>query len=146
MNEKIYGIIANEILKITSSNWKEIIFYGEFGEGSYEFEYYVNLGDNKFVKCFNLKDVSMMDILNLFKNINNIISEERKKISKDKLWTNCTLKFNKEGRFKMDFDYTDLSQNSYVYHEVWKYKYLDEMPLKENKIAFEAVNKYIREN
>ena len=143
MNEDVYNMIADKLLNIIPKEWKEVIFYGQFGNNSYQFEYYVGFGNKEYTKCFDLKGISKIKILLGFNQINEILQNEREDLNSNKLWTNCTLRFNVLNEFKMDYDYTDLTYDNYSYNAVWKYKYLNLMPSKENLIAYEAVNKYI---
>lgn len=146
MNENNYKLIANELMKVIPDGWTDIVFYGEFGEGSYSFEYYVKFDDKEYIQCFKLKDISKTDILGAFDRINTILKPERVTLSDDERWTNCTFLLNKNGKFKMDYDYTELEKNSYAYQAVWKFKYLNIIPDSNNKIAREAVNEYLKIN
>ncbi|PRR82003.1 immunity protein YezG family protein [Clostridium vincentii] len=146
MNENNYKLIINELIKVIPDGWGDIIFYGEFGEGSYSFEYYVKFEDEEFIQCFKLKDISKTDIMSAFDKINTILKLERVVLSDEKRWTNCTLLVNKSGKFKMDYDYTDLTEKAYAYQSVWKFKYLNITPSSNNKKAKEAVDEYLKIN
>lgn len=145
MNEKNYKLIAEQLIKVVPNGWTDIIFYGEFGESSYSFEYHVRFDDEEYIQCFKLKDISKTDILAAFAKINRILESERDTLS-DNRWTNCTFLLNKSGKFKMDYDYTELGENSYAYQAVWKFKYLNIAPNPDNKISRNAVDAYLKIN
>ncbi|MFT8341793.1 MAG: immunity protein YezG family protein [Clostridium beijerinckii] len=146
MNEKDYKLIADELVKVVPNGWRDIVFFGEFGEGSYSFEYFVKFDEDEYIQCFKLKSISKTEILGVFATINKILEAERAKLSNDNKWTNCTFVLNKSGKFKMDYDYTELGENLYAYQAVWKYKYLNVTPNPENKRARDAVDKYLKTN
>ena len=77
--------------------------------------------EGKTVKCFDLPYIDESKLLDAFSRIDKIIGPERKNEA-DK-WTNMTLVIE-EGKFKADFDYTDLSKGSFAYKREWKKKYI----------------------
>ena len=50
------------------------------------------------------------------------MNEERMK--EKELWSNMTMVIEPSGFMHTDFDYTDLTEGSYVYKKAWKAKYL----------------------
>jgi len=58
-------------------------------------------------------------------------------------WTNITFILESNGKFKIDYDYTDLSEASpREQHIIWKYKYLGIMP--KNEYGKKVIEEYIR--
>ncbi len=53
MFQKIYDCISLYV----SIDWKKIVFYAEYEEGSYTIEFYVKDFNNKYIKCYALPNV-----------------------------------------------------------------------------------------
>ena len=121
INEKIYQNIYDELDEYLISGWDKLIVYLEYGKASYSFSFYVK-ADGKFVKCYDLPDVSEEKLAASFKKIDKVLDKERKK-SKDN-WSNMTVIVEKCGKMHADLDYTDLSEGTYQFKKNWKKKYL----------------------
>ena len=124
MDDKVYGLITNELLTVLPEEWQEVIFYGELTEGGFSFDYYVDIEGNLFTQCFKLEGLNRQDIMNTFRKIYSIILPLWKSLDKDKQWSNFTFILNRSGNFKAEFDYTNLQENAYAYHQKWREKYL----------------------
>lgn len=124
MNDNIYGLIANELLTVLPSEWQEVIFYGELSEGGFSFDYYVAIEGSSFTQCFKLEGLKRTDIMNTFRKIYSIILPSWKSLDKDKQWSNFTFILSEGGNFKAEFDYTNLQENAYTYHQKWRERYL----------------------
>lgn len=124
MDEKVYGLITNQLLTVLPEEWQEVIFYGELTEGGFSFDYYVDIEGKLFTQCFKLEGLNRRDIMNTFRKIYSIILPVWKELDKDKQWSNFTFILNKSGYFKAEFDYTNLEENAYAYHQEWREKYL----------------------
>lgn len=122
IDEKIYQKIYDELNVFLVPEWKKLIVYLEYGEGSYTFSFYIK-GEKDFFNGYDLPNVSEKKIDDAFKKIDKIVLKERMK-EKDDLWTNMTMVVSKFGDFHVDFDYTDLSKDAYQYKKNWKKKYL----------------------
>jgi len=146
-NKKMYENIGEELIDVLPDAWEKVIFYGEIQEASYEFEYYVKLeGKNGYIKCFDLVNISTSFMLKTFKNIYSLLRNERNKLSKEKLWSNCTFILKRDGEFAMNYDYSDLTDGNYFYKALWKYKYLGETPSPENEELLKYVEEYKKNN
>lgn len=121
MNDTIYQNIFDELNKYLVKGWEKLVVYLEYGIASYSFSFYIKV-DNKFIKCYDLPNVSDDELLNTFSSIDTVVSKERCK-AKD-LWSNMTMIVDNEGNMHTDFDYTNLSQGTYEYKKNWKSKYL----------------------
>lgn len=121
IENKIYQKIFDEISKYAPKAWEKIIIYLEYGEASYSFSFYIKTED-KFVKCFDLPDVSEKELNATFKKIDKVISKAREN-EKDP-WSNMTMTVDNKGNMHTDFDYTDLSNGTYQFKKNWKKKYL----------------------
>ena len=122
MNEKIYQAIFDELSKYLTAEWDKLIVYLEYGNASYSFAFYIQAGD-KYIKCYDIPDISEKELAMSFSNIDKYISKERS-MENEKLWTNMTMTVTKTGQMHTDFDYTDLSEGTYQFKKNWKKKYL----------------------
>lgn len=122
INENIYQYIYDELSKYFTPNWSNLIVYLEYGNASYSFMFYIK-EDDKYVKCYDIPNVSEKEIAKSFANIDKLISRERNN-QEDKCWTNMTMIVTKTGQMHTDFDYTDLSEGNYQFKKNWKKKYL----------------------
>lgn len=122
MQRKTFQNILDEIIKCLPEEWEQLVIYLEYGNDAYSYAFYVKT-DGKFINGFDLPNASEKNIADCFRNIDNIIVKERK-ASKDKSWTNMTMIVNNDGTMHTDFDYTDLTENTYGYKKIWKQKYL----------------------
>ena len=122
IDDKTYQKIYDELGRFLLPDWKKIVVYLEYGEGSYAFSFYEKIGD-KYVNGYDLPGVKEKDIDAAFKKIDKLILKERKKEKGDP-WTNMTMTLTKSGDMKANFDYTDLSEGTYQFKKNWKKKYL----------------------
>lgn len=144
-SEDIYQNMAERLEEVLPDDWENVILYGEYGTASYSMDCYIDCGDGKFTQCFEMESVSEDKVLEAFSDINAMIRKERDAQDEKDRWSNFTMQINKDGEFKVDYDYTDLSESAYVHEAVWKYRYLGKIPLPNNKMAYEAVWNYIVE-
>lgn len=121
IDSKVYQKIFDEISKYAPDMWEKIIVYLEYGEASYSFSFYIKSGD-KYVKCFDLPNVSEKELNTSFKKIDKLVSKTRDKEAD--LWSNMTMTVDRKGNMHTDFDYTDLSSGTYQFKKNWKKKYL----------------------
>ena len=126
MNEKkmLQGIVS--ILEETlPEDWNKVVFYGEYVEGAFSIEYYVADSEKGyFVKCFHQKGVSRASLVKNFMAINKLIEPERAALKPEKRWGSMTLVLYSNGKFKVDYDYSDATENAYARKKDWKKKYL----------------------
>lgn len=117
----IYQKIFEEICRYAPETWEKIIIYLEYGEASYSFSFYIKT-EGRFVKCFDLPDVSEKELNATFKKIDKVVSKARDN-EKDP-WSNMTMTVDNKGNMHTDFDYTDLLSGTYQFKKNWKKKYL----------------------
>ncbi len=122
LDEKIYQEIFDEIQEFIPSDWERIVFYLEYGEGSYTCEFYVKK-DDIYIKCYDIPDLSEDNLLDSFGRIDEIVSQERKK-ALGELWTSMTMTIEMDGNMRVDFDYSDLTEKAYRHTLEWKKYYL----------------------
>lgn len=120
-NEKVYQEIFDDLSKYLLPGWEKMVVYLEYGEASYTFSFYLKI-KGKYVKCYDLPEVSDEELAESFKEIDKVVSKSRNR-GKD-LWSNMTMIVDNAGSMHTDFDYTDLSEGTYNYKKEWKKKYL----------------------
>lgn len=123
MNEKVYQAIFDVIVPFLPESWDKLVVYLEYGEDSYSFLFFYSNG-KKYIKCFDIPDVSEEALFASFKKIDQVVTPERNKIKGDP-WSNMTMIIDSNGNMHTDFDYTDLSAGTYQYKKAWKKKYLE---------------------
>ncbi len=122
IDEKIYQVIFDELSKYLTPEWDKLIVYLEYGQASYSFAFYIQIG-RKHIKCYDIPGISEKELAESFSMIDELISKERNQENAE-LWTNLTIIITKAGQMHADFDYTDLSEKSYLFKKDWKKKYL----------------------
>ncbi|TYQ14662.1 UNVERIFIED_CONTAM: uncharacterized protein (TIGR01741 family) [Acetivibrio alkalicellulosi] len=148
LNE-IYGKIAETLNETIPEEWDKVYVYGEILEDVQKgfFNYYP--------KSSNLS-VYSHDIPNLFevskdeyrKMWNQLLEDLEElwcefKNNGQEQWTNLTFILENNGKFKIDYDYTDLSDaDDSERHLIWNYKYLGIMP--EDEDDKQIVEEYIK--
>ena len=124
-NNELFQYIFDNLFDLLPLKWDELIFYTEYGNSSYSMEFYVKEEGKGFVKCFEIPEINRKLLLARFMNIDKKIKVIRKDLKKNECWTNLTMSVMKSGKMKTDFDYTNLTVDSYIYKETWKKKYLE---------------------
>ena len=124
MKDIPYQSIFNVLLEVLPDNWHKVVFFAEYAESSYSMKYFVDFGDGKFVECFKLGDIPKRNIIRSFALIDNLIMPVRRELTKKDTWSVMTLSIDKEGYFKADYDYDDISEDPIEYYQKWKNKYL----------------------
>lgn len=148
LNE-IYGKIANTLNETIPEEWDKVLLYGEINEDirTAYFNYYP-VGSNESVyshdipNLFNIpKDEYKKLLRQLLDNLEELWQEYKN--NEQEPWTNLTFILESTGKFKIDYDYTDLSEASPAEnHLIWDYKYLRIMP--EDEDDKKIVDAYIK--
>lgn len=114
-------MIYDEISKYIPDGWSSLVVYLEYGDESYSFSFYVRIG-NRYIKCYELPNVSDEDLELTFEKIDNFVAKARD--NERDPWSNMTIVVDNSGNMKTYFDYTDLSNGNYQYKKTWKQQYL----------------------
>ena len=123
--KKMLQGIASILEETLPEDWSKVVFYAEYAEGAVSIEYYVaGSGKDDFVKCFDQKGVSRASLMKNFMAINKFIEPERAALKPEKRWGSMTLILHSNGKFKVDYDYSDMTENAYARKKAWKKKYL----------------------
>ena len=122
VDDKVYQRIYDKLDEFLLPGWGKLIVYLEYGKESYTFSFYEKI-KKRFINGYDLPGVTEEKIDASFREIDKLILKERKK-EKNNLWTNMTMIVTSTGNMKADFDYTDLSEGTYLYKKNWKKRYL----------------------
>ena len=132
---KLYQQIGETIYDLIPEEWKKLYLYAEVSEGlSYVYFYYYPEDNACPVYYLDIPERFYIDrreyklkSLKLFHQF-----EELWKTFKEhdqEPWTNLTLFMDSSGKFKIDYDYEDLSDASPLHRRIiWKYRYLGMIP------------------
>ncbi|MDR1978125.1 MAG: antitoxin YezG family protein [Synergistaceae bacterium] len=123
----IFQAIADALQAGLPADWNKICVYIELGDSYYEVTYYCFIdGMTEPIQCYKLPElynITEEQIDSVASGIAAILKEARAK-SDDK-WSVATYVLTLDGKFKIDYDYTDLSGGSYNYKKQWKSQYLN---------------------
>lgn len=125
MNDQIiYQNVFDILSEVLPQNWQKVAFYAEYTEGSYSMKYYVDFGDGKYVDCYKIKGITKANLIKAFMKINKELAIVRQQLPSEKRWNVITLLVENTGKFRAEYDYEDIAENTLQYHEKWKSKYL----------------------
>lgn len=152
MEDKLNGIyvkIAETLNEIIPEEWSKVLLYGEINEDirTAYFNYYPN-GSHESVYSHdipNMFNISKSEYKELLRQLLDDLEElwQVFKKNEQEAWTNLTFILESNGKFKIDYDYTDLSESSpHRQHIIWDYKYLGIMP--EDDDDKKVVEEYIK--
>ncbi len=148
---QIYNKIANTLNETIPEQWYKVFLYGEINEDMQTafFNYYPK-GSNEAIygrDITELFEITEEEFNNqwdkLVANLEELWNEFEN--NGQEVWTNLTFVLESSGKFKIDYDYTDLSDASpYEGHLIWDYKYLGIIPVDEDDKLI--VEEYIKNN
>lgn len=124
MNDKIFQSIFNLVQEKLPMDWKKLVLYISYTQGSYGMKYYVFDEKGKYIDCFSQKDISKKQLITLFVEIDKILAPERKALDEKDRWSVMSMIVFSDGKMKVEFDYTDISENIIAYEKEWQKKYL----------------------
>lgn len=124
MNDNVYQKIFDMIDPFLPDNWRKMILFVGYTEGSYTMKYYTSDSEGKFADCFEQPGSNKSKLVQLFVNIDKVLSHERKKLDEKNKWTVMTMTVSSSGSIKTSFDYTDISEDAIKYEQKWKEKYI----------------------
>lgn len=130
-NEKFEQYEFDIIEELLPSNWKKVVFFALYTEGSWEMKFYVKTqGSDKFVSCYQLSNISKNELMQAFKKLDKIIQKERNKYSEK--WTAKGMTIELDGGFKSFYDYEDHSEDGISFLKKWEDKYVNNDSEKED--------------
>lgn len=116
--------VLENIKSFLPNNWKKVVFRAYYDEDSYDMKYYVKTPSG-YKDCF--KFASADQHISAFDEIDKLLKSIRSKLSNKNRWSVVTVIIEKNGKFKVNYEYDDLS-DSFVtlYMNKWKKEYLKE--------------------
>lgn len=139
----IYNKIAQTVIETIPEEWSEVFIYGEITEDvRTAFFYYYPVNSRSPVHSHNIPDlfgIEKEDYKLLWRLLLDDLSKLWYEIKNNgqEPWTNLTMIFDSEGKFKIDYDYEDLSDaDDYERRIIWKHKYLNLLPEDEDDRKF----------
>ncbi|CAH0310908.1 MULTISPECIES: antitoxin YezG family protein [Peribacillus] len=133
--DRLYQHIAEVVVDTIPEEWSKFYLYGEVVEGAQTaYFYYYPEGSDKPIYSHELTElftISELEYAEKWHQLVDFIQELWRK-SKDngqESWTNFTMVLDKIGKFKIDFNYDDLSNIDPLERKtIWKYRNLGIMP------------------
>ena len=139
----IYNNIAQTVIETIQEEWSEVYVYGEITEDvRTAFFYYYPENGRTPVHSHNIPDlyeIEKEDYKKLWRQLLDDLKElwYEFKNNYQEPWTNLTMIFNSDGKFKINYDYEDLSEaDDYERQIIWKHKYLNLLPEDEDDKKF----------
>ncbi|PRZ12363.1 uncharacterized protein (TIGR01741 family) [Laceyella sediminis] len=153
MSEEKLKVVYHEIAELINDTipekWSEVYLYGEIAEGSQTaYFYYYPEGNGQPVYSNNIPDlfhISEEDYKKLWHQLLDSIQKLWKVFKDDgqEPWTNLTIHLNHSGKFKVHFNYDDLSNaNPLEQKTIWAYKHLGILP--KSKSGKKFLEKYLQ--
>ncbi|MBC1779015.1 immunity protein YezG family protein [Listeria booriae] len=147
-----YKKIAELVNKMIPEPWEIIHLYAQISDtGGGVYFYYKSEQYEDYVysleltKLYNINkaehDKNEYELYKLAKKLQAIFKENNQEP-----WYSFTMSLQKNGKFKMHFDYTNWFDTEYSFSDqmiIWKYKYLDEKP-QDQKLQ-QIIDKYLLE-
>jgi uncharacterized protein (TIGR01741 family) len=148
---QIYNKIANTLNETIPEQWDKVLLYGEINEDMQTafFNYYPQ-GSNESVYGHDITELFEITEDKFNNQWDKIVANFEElwnefKNNGQEVWTNLTFILENTGKFKIDYDYTDLLEASPSEgHLIWDYKYLGIMPIDEDDKLI--VEEYIKKN
>ncbi|WP_027086708.1 immunity protein YezG family protein [Cohnella panacarvi] len=147
----LYQKIVQTVIETIPEEWSKVYLYGEITEdvGNTYFYYYPVNNDlpvqsHSIPKIYEVEEEEYERLWEqLLHNLEELWHEFK---SNDREpWTNLTMIFNREGNFKIDYDYEDLTDaNDHERVIIWKHKYLNLWPSGEDDKKF--LEEYLKSN
>lgn len=123
MND-MFQKIFDKLQYYLPEEWKKMIFYATYFEGSYSMKYYIKNLDGLYVDCYSAKNVSRIQLTKLFINLNKVIEPYRNQLEDSKKWSMMTMIIDSDGNVETHFDYDNVSEHFVEYENDWEKKYL----------------------
>lgn len=122
MDENLFQNIFDRLSDLLPKDWKTVVFYAGYTQGSYSMKFYVDSGNGQYQDCYNIPEITDLQLIQVFMAIDDEIVSVRNKL--EEKWTVLTLIVDSEGDFKTYFDYTDISETAIEYQIEWEKQYL----------------------
>lgn len=127
MEEKFQKVVQEVFGKVEEclpQEWEKCCFYAAFTVGTYTMKFYIKNKKGEYIDCYNL-GIDDNQLAFLFMDIDDIVRPYRDALESKQKWNVLTLIVESNGKFNVDFDYADVSENSIEYQRNWEKKYLN---------------------
>ncbi|MEO3944231.1 immunity protein YezG family protein [Gorillibacterium sp. CAU 1737] len=139
----LYEAYAGAIVDMIPEKWSRLLLYGEIAPGvAKQFFFYYPQDSKEPIHChdipelFHLNQNAFDDYWYRSVDVLRTLHKEWE-ASGESAWTNLTLSLDRTGHFKIDYDYSDLSQaDDHKRTILWCYKHLGETPSHPHDKAF----------
>lgn len=139
----LYNNIAQTVIETIPEEWSEVFVYGEILEDvRTAFFYYYPENSSSPVHSHNIPELFEMERAEYkvsWRRLLDALCELWAEFKKNEMepWTNLTMIFNRDGGFKIEYDYEDLSDaDDFERRIIWKHKYLNLVPEDEDDKKF----------
>ena len=120
MTNANFQAIYDKLTGIIPEDWEKLIYRADYGHNSWSMIFYL-LQDNGTIKdCYSMKEVSRGELIKLFAELNMKLKARRDVEG----WHVMTITIARDGTFKTDFVYDDISGKLTEYYKDWDRKYL----------------------
>ena len=126
MDKELFQNIFDQIAGTLPETWEKVTFYAAYIGTSYTMKYYVSTANAKNVSCFKLPGITKAALVRSFMQADKVLSKARAALDDFNRWNVLTMIAEKNGHFKVFYDYADLSENAIEYERSWQEKYLAE--------------------
>ncbi|QNU65821.1 DUF600 family protein [Ruminiclostridium herbifermentans] len=141
--ERIFGKVAQKVVQMIPEEWTKVFIYGEILEDVQKgFFYYLTKDRNQPIYSYYIPKLfgvpkgkygeQREEFLNSLQELWEVFNNNGEQV-----WTSLTMILESTGKFKIDYDYEDLTEADD--HErliIWKYKYLGLTPEDEDDKEF----------
>lgn len=121
--ETIFSKIGSALVNVLPKGWEKALLFAQVTDSSYELFYYAKL-DGAYYSNFDLEKtecgISRKEVRECFRNIYDAILPDHF----EKKWYAMTFILSKSGKFTVEYEYTDYSEDSLSYKKIWKEQYL----------------------
>lgn len=124
MNNEIFQKVFNLVQPFLPEGWNKMILYVGYTVGSYSMKFYTCDFQGVYTDCFKYKEISKVKLMQLFMSIDKLLTPERRMLDDKNRWSVMTMIVDSAGSMKTEFDYADISENTIVYEQRWKEKYI----------------------
>ncbi|MEJ3717994.1 MULTISPECIES: antitoxin YezG family protein [Paenibacillus] len=139
MNDERLGILYQQIAEVIvdaiPEEWSKVYLYGEIVDGAQTaYFYFYPEGSDTAVyshdipEIFTVSEIEYSEKWNELVDLIQVLWREFKDNDQE-AWSNLTLVLESTGKFKIDFNYDNLSNTDpHARKTIWKYNYLGIMP------------------
>ncbi|QNK47032.1 DUF600 family protein [Brevibacterium sp. PAMC23299] len=139
MNEsklnEYYLKIAQTVNGMIPEEWSKVILYGEVNEGTgTAFFFYQSIINDKLIYSHDIPElhsISRIEYRETWRRLIKVLKEllDEFKDNNQEQWTNLTFTLESTGKFKVDYDYEDLSDaDDHERRVIWEYTRLGLLP------------------